>query len=582
MTGRPFVAFALACALLPAFPRGVAADAPVPLHYKAYDGWNAIRTPRLSDDGRFFAYALTPEDGDPTLVVRDIDAGSEKRENRGTAPAFAADAQFVVFTHAAAKKDVDAAKKAKKPESQLPKNGVGILDLRGTKPAEIVDDVKTIVVAKDGGPVIAYRAEPSPSPSGSPAPATIASPAGYAAVSPPPKGEPRPQLPVRAAPTASTSPGASPSPVPSTSPSASPAPKADKAKEPGSLLTIRDLASGKRITAADSTEVAVSDDDRFIAYATETHDGRGDGMHVYDVAGGVTTTVLSGNGRYRNIALARDGSSLAFLSDVATYASDVPHDALYVVDLRVSKPVAVKVVDAGTPGLESGTTPSANGTIGFSRDARHLLLGTAPAPTPIPSGTPTAMAVDLWSWNDDVLQSQQMHDADQDRKRTYLAAYDVAGKRFAQLASPSLRDVTAPAFGDTALGRDDRAYRRASSWLGEQYADVYAVSIEDGGRRLLAKHTIASSISPGGRYALAWDQSAKHWVATRTADGKRAVLGEQAGVAFHNVEDDHPQPPQPYGEGGWIDGDRGVLLYDQYDVWLANPDTGAASNLTRR
>jgi hypothetical protein len=59
---------------------------PVPVNYAAYDAWNAIRTPRLSDDGRYLAYALTPDYGDPTLVVRDLDSGAERREARGTAP----------------------------------------------------------------------------------------------------------------------------------------------------------------------------------------------------------------------------------------------------------------------------------------------------------------------------------------------------------------------------------------------------------------------------------------------------------------------------------------------------------------
>src|SRR4030081_2238516 len=112
---RAFVALALACALLPAVPRPADADAPVPLDYKAYDGWNRIVGPKLSDDGRKLAYALTPEDGDPVLVVRDLDSGAERRETRGSTPAFAGGSRFVVYTHVAPKKDVDAAKKAKKP-----------------------------------------------------------------------------------------------------------------------------------------------------------------------------------------------------------------------------------------------------------------------------------------------------------------------------------------------------------------------------------------------------------------------------------------------------------------------------------
>ncbi len=571
----PFAA-ALAGALLAAvLPHATAADAPVPLDYKAYDGWNAIRTPRLSDDGRRLAYALTPQDGDPTLVVRDLADGSERREARGSAPAFAAAGRFVVFTHLAAKKDVDAAKKAKKPEAQQPKNGVGILDLSGSAPATVVDDVKSVQVARLGGPVIAYRAEPSPAPSGSPAPSPAASATPAARPSRPPRGEPTPQ--VQASPTAA--PGGSA--APSASPSASPAPKADKTKDTGAPLTIRDLVGGKQLVAKDVTDYAVSDDDRFVAYAVETKAGTTDGVRVYDVARGTTSDVLVGDGRYRQLALARDGSALAFLSDVATYASDVPHDAAYVVDLRAAKLGAVKAVDAGTPGMAAGEAPSANGALTFTHDGKRLFLGTAAAPTPLPSGTPAPTAVDLWTWHDDVLQSQQKHDAAKERKRTYLGVYDLVRGRYAQLGSPALRDVAFNQNPAVAFGQDDRAYRRAASWLGEDYRDLYAVSLADGRRTLLARRSSDNAaLSPDGRYAVTWDERTRHWVALRTSDGKRVVLGAKAGVPFWFVGDDHPAPPQPYGLGGWLADDRGVLLYDEYDVWLADPDTGAATNLT--
>ncbi|HYZ17670.1 MAG TPA: hypothetical protein VE591_14760, partial [Candidatus Acidoferrum sp.] len=207
---RSLVALGLSCSLLVTLARPVTADAPVPLDYKAYDSWKAIRDVTLSDDGQALAYALTPEDGDPILVIRDLASGAERQETRGNAPAFAGGSRFVVFKHVAAKADVDAAKKAKKPESQQPKNGVGILDREAPASAEIVDNIKTIAVAKDGGPVIAFLAEPSPSPSPS---ATPSSPRETSA----------------------------PSPSPSPSASSSPAPNADKTKDSGALLTIRDL-----------------------------------------------------------------------------------------------------------------------------------------------------------------------------------------------------------------------------------------------------------------------------------------------------------------------------------------------------
>jgi dipeptidyl aminopeptidase/acylaminoacyl peptidase len=551
---RPALALVLATVLLPG-RLAAAADAPRPLDYRAYDGWNAIRSPVLSDDGRHLAYALTPEDGDPTLVVRDLAGGGERREARGAAPLFAAQGRFVIFTHVAAKRDVDAAKKAKKPADQMPKDGLGILDLNAAGAAAIVERVASFRVAKDGGPLIAFRAEPSPAPSSTPTPVPSPSATPAAAVS--------------------TTPAASPSAAPSA------VPKADKTKEPGALLTMRDLVAGTTVTASDVTAYAVSDDDRWIAYATETKDGTGDGLHVFDAVRRVTRDLLTGAGRYRNLAFAPDGSALAFLSDTTSYAGDVPHDALYVVDLRAETPRAHVAVDLGSAGLPPRTALSANRDLHFSRDGRRVFVGTAAAPTPAPSNPPEPTKVDLWSWNDAVLQSQQKHDAETDRKRTYAAVYDLRAARFVQLGSPEIPTTTINDNPRVALGIDPRRYRRAESWLGEGLVDLYALPIAGGSRRLLARAAHDGTLSPAGRYVLTWDDRLRHWVTIATASGKRVVLAPHAPVRFELEDDDRPEPPQPYGSGGWLGGDRGVLLYDRYDIWLASPATGNATLLTR-
>jgi dienelactone hydrolase len=189
--------------------------------------------------------------------------------------------------------------------------------------------------------------------------------------------------------------------------------------------------------------------------------------------------------------------------------------------------------------------------------------------------------VDIWSWNDSVLQSQQRHDADQDRKRTNPAMYDLATHRFLQLGSKAMPDVERNDNPSYALGLDDRAYRKATSWLEEDYADVYAIDLKNGTRKLLARRASeGAALSPGGHYALVWDEPLQHWIAYDTSSGKRVVLGAHAKTRFALEDDDHPEPPQPYGDGGWLSGDRGVLLYDRYDVWLANPRTGAVKDIT--
>jgi dipeptidyl aminopeptidase/acylaminoacyl peptidase len=503
------------------------AAAVIPLDYRAYDSWNAIVMPAFSDDGRYLAYVLKPEDGDPTLVVHDMTTGQDRREMRATNPVFAGDGRFVVFTRTAPAAAVDAAMRAHKAPDQMPHNGAGVIDLHSAQPAAVTSEIERIVVPKDAGSVVAFRAYPSPTPK----------------------------------------PLESPNPL--------------RVKEAGGTLTITDLAGTARSEANDVTDVVISANDRFVAFAAQSRAGTTDGVRVYDTMRGVTLDVASGEGRYRNLAISKDGSILAFLGDSASYASDAPHDARYVVDLRAPHPAAVKAADQGVGGLSARDAPSANGNVTISDDGQRVFFGTAPAPTPRPSSVPERMPVDLWSWNDNLLQSQQKHDAAQERKRTYLAVYDVASGRFAQLGTPQHRTVDWNQNPRVALAENDLPYLRAESWVGETYADLCSLALSGGPCTPLASHTSAASLSPDGRFAVYWDQSRRHWVCADTASGNRVVLAPHAPVRFDLENDDRPQVPQPYGMGGWISNDRGVFIYDRYDVWLADPRTGNAVDFTR-
>ncbi|GAC1588711.1 MAG: hypothetical protein NVS3B28_14230 [Candidatus Velthaea sp.] len=544
----------------------VAAASRKPIDYAVYDGWNALRGVRLSDDGAYLAYAITPQDGDPTLVIRNLATGAETTQTRGFAPQFTADGKFVVFTVNAPKKDVDAARKAKKPDEQLPKNGLGIIEV-ATGKTTMYERVKSVQVAREGGRFIAFlydlpvKASPAPAESASPAAVTSATPAPVAT------GEP------------STAPNASPSPVPSPSPS--PAPKADKKKDDGAEFVVRDLQNGSNVILHNVTEYVLADDDRTIAFATETKGGKGDGLHVRDLAGGTTADVLSGAGRYKNLAASRNGASLGFLSDVRTFAQDAPHYDAYTVDLTAGTPAAVLAVSEMTPGLPRGMTVSDNGKTIWSKDGKRMFVGVAAEPTPIPSGSPVPISVDLWTYKDLRLQSVQFHDAANDRKRTDLGVYNLEGKRYAQLATNAQRTVITNENPNYGIGLDDRPYAISQSWSGQSYADVYAVSLTDGSRKLLARSVPEQSLSPGGGFAVVWDEKLRHWASVRTSDGKRTVLAPHANVTFYDETDDHPAPPPPYGLGGYFAGDRSVIVYDRFDPWVVDLATGAATNLTR-
>ena len=529
-------------------PGALAESAPAALDYKAYDGWNAIRSVVLADDGSSVAYALVPEDGDSTLVVRTLASGKEIDEPRGLAPSFTADGMFVIYTIAPLKTDVDAAKKAKKKPEDSPKNGIGILE-RASGNAVTFDRIKEFKVAKHGGRFIAFLAEPKKAqPAKSDAPAAAVSPSA-----------------------ATVSPAPSPSPTPDA-----------KKKDDGAELTIRDLQTATNVSVPGVVEFAISADDAYVAYATQSKDGKVDGMHVRALRTGVVRELAVGPGHFSNLTFSPEGAQLAYLSDVATFANDAPRYAAFALDAASPDAKAVAVVDATTAGLPTSLAPSTNGTLAFTKDGKKLFIGTAAVPTPQPMNTPEPMGVDLWSYRDSQLQSVQKHDADSIAKRTLRGVVDLPSGNYVQLATADMRTVvTSDEPGAYVLGMDSRAYDKASSWAPNR-RDDYLVSLVDGARRLALRGVAEDDrLSPAGNYLIGYDEKARIYTVVRARDGHRAIVAAPKGAGWFDELDDHPNPPPPYGIGGWMAGDRGVVLYDRYDMWLADPDTGALTSITQ-
>ena len=526
-----------------------AASTKIPLDYKAYDGWNAIRGTVLSDDGHYAAYALVPQDGDPTLIVHDFATGADRKEPRGMDPIFSADGRYVVYTLRASNADIHKAQREHKKPDEQPKNGIGIVDLAGGT-STLIGRVKSFKLPPDAGSdTLAYQLEsplPSPSPS--------------------------------AAPALSPSPSASPDEL--------------HKKDVGTTLILRDLPSAAETTVKDVTAYAISRDGAYVAYAQQSKDGTLDAVRVRVSNGGVTSDALRGPGHYKNLTFAPKRNLLAFVSDVATYALPAPHYALYQSDLTGDHGNARTrlLVDATTAGF-AGAPPSENGTLRYTKDGARLFFGTAPAPTPVPSGTPDPVLVDVWNWQDLDLQSfQRKHEGDE-RKRTFAAVASSDGTRALRLARGNLRVIVGSENANTVLGIDDERYRKEQSW-DLPYGDIYTVSLADGSRRLLmAKQFYENSLVPGdpqseaelsprGTFAVGYDPGKRAWFSVNVRSGKRTDLTSRLRVAFYDELDDHPAPPPPYGLAGWLDGDRYVLLRDRYDVWAVDPRGGPARLLT--
>ncbi len=543
-----------------------------PLTHQDYDSWKSIQAPQISRDGKWVAYALSEQDGDGEIIVRNIASGNEWKSLRGyrpptpppdpsdpvpqgnflanarlLRPVFTADSRFLVFTIEPTKAEFAQAKKDKKKPEDMPKNSLGIFDL-STGQITRIERVKSFQVPEDGNGWVAYQLE-----------AKLEEKKTEAPIEAPKQNDDAEDFQRGRAAAATGS----------------------KKKEFGTDLILRNLSDGKERTFSDALDFSFSKDAKTLVFTVAAKKEESNGIFIATPGNeGAPVELLAGKGKYSKLTWDEDQTQLAFISDRDDSVAKQPKYKVFHWT-RSSSGKAVEI-DAN---LRADFVISETAGINFSQDGARLFFGTAPPPEPEKDAEADAssddkVGVDLWHYKDDYIQPMQKVRAAADRNRSYRAVYHIKEKKFLQLADETLQNINASNDGRLAIGTDDRAYRTMTGW--ETFGsinDVYLVNTTDGTRRLLKqKSEGAVSFSPQGKYALYHDN--KDWHSINLADGKDTNLTKSLGVNFWREDFDQPAIVPPYGSGGWTKDDKYVLLYDQYDIWQVAPDGSGAKNLT--
>ncbi|MBS1823915.1 MAG: S9 family peptidase [Acidobacteria bacterium] len=560
---RSRFALLLVAAVLAAQPGGKR-----PIQPEDFDSWKSIASQKLSDDGKFLAYTVTPQVGNGELVLRNLETGVERKEGIGSRPtstsdnteaepgaepspgpgraavprgstlSFTADGKFVIFTANPTKEDADKARRAR--GSETPKPSLVILPTAGGEAVRIAG-VRNFQLAANNSRWLAYQLEP---------PALPAKPASETKQEPQDQGRPSTRPTTAARPTT------------------------------GSDVVLRDLATHAERKFTEVSEYLLSKDGKTLVYAVSSKNEDNNGIHAAQTDGSESKSVLSGKGRYSRLTFDEAQQRLAFLSTRDDAAARTPAYSLYLWNRAAGS--AEVAVNKDTPGMRSGWRIGERGAINFSKDGARLFFATAPVPASrrAASTAPSEdkAVADLWHWKDPIVQSMQKVRAEQDRNRTYRAVYLLSEKRAVQLADASLSDVTVNEDSAAAIGSDDREYRSMVEF-DERYSDYYLVNVDSGARTLIARKLRGGiATSPDGKYGVSFD--GKDWWSIELGTSRRRNLTGSLGVAFHDEEYDSPGTPRPYGMAGWTKDSKSVLLYDRYDVWQFSPEGDTARLLT--
>lgn len=495
-----------------------------PLTHDVYDGWKSIAGRAISNNGKYAAYSLTPQEGDATLMIHALPSKDAKAIARGEDARFSEDSEFLVFKIKPQLDSVKAQKRRRARAEQLPKDSLGIYNLQ-TGMLTKVARVKSFKMPEKAGGWLAYQLEKKP-----------ANPRDTAGA------------------------------------------KGRKVKEEsdslGTELVLRNLKTGKEMRFAFATDYEFSKNGKRFIFASSGDDSLFQaGVYAVNLETEQLQPLFLAKGRYKRLSLDETGEQAAFLADLDTSKSRLRAFALYY--WKNGAETAIKLLDTLNAAVPKGMLVSEFFTPRFSKDGKKLYYGTSPKPF-LPDTTKLPeeiVSVDVWNWRDSDLQPEQLRNLNRERERSYLAVMHLDERRAMQLASKEMASVilTDDAVAEFAVGLSDEKYEYLKAWEGSPVRnDVYAINLKDGSRKLIRENERASRLhlSPSAKYLLWHSALQSAWLTYRFETGETINLTEKLKNQFVDELHDTPSPPEPYGFAGWIDGENALLIYDRYDLWL--------------
>lgn len=506
-----------------------------PLNSNVYDEWKSLGSQVISEDGKWVTYVINPQQGDGWLYIYNVTTGLKDSVARGERAVFSPDCRFLVYQVIPSFAENRQAKKNKPKDDKMPKNNLEIR-LMSNNEVIMIPRVKSFRVAEKDSYWMAYLLEKKADESAEKNRKGDTTKVTEQVV----------------------------------------AKKAKTAEAKGTELVIYNPVLKKEYRYQDVIEFVVARDGRSISFVQSIPDTtkvENFKVNVFDTKIEVTAPVFESKGSVKKLSSDRIGNAVSFI-----FSADTSKVRVYDLWLSRNFEKSLKVIDKSNKSMPSGWAVSENSNITFSDDGSRVFFGTAKKPVKEKEDTlldEEKYKLDIWSWNDDLLQPMQKKQLDQEKKRTWMSVYHLNNGLMFQLADTNIPFVRTFQKGNSqfALGSSDLKYRRSSSWDGGSYSDYYLIDVNNGNKTpVLEKCSARTAMSPSCKYILYWDIVEKGWISLPVRGGSKKNLTSLIKVPLYDELNDVPDDPSPYGFAGWMDDERHVLVYDRYDIWSLDLD----------
>jgi dipeptidyl aminopeptidase/acylaminoacyl peptidase len=486
-----------------------------------YNEWRKITKVKLSEKAETVIYALEKELGDKTLCIYDKLKDTVKTFDRLNQADVDISGDFVVFTHGMNTDSLRMLKRKKTPKDKLPLDSLSIFNVRSGK-RNIIERVSSFTMPSEFSGSLAYLLEP--------------------------KKE-----------------------VKDTT-------KTEKTKTPickDKTLIIRALASGVEDTILNVKDFLWANSNGLLSYSQCTGDSIASyQVGIFDVQTRQAKIIGKSFNEVAQFSWDKKGEKLAFLGLLEKSTLTKKPFSLYL--FQKSDSNAVEIIKETNSFSAPYWTVSNDKKPYFSESGKRLYFGMTP-----PALVKDTMRledeivnVEIWHHDNPLLYTQLETTLDDDKKRSYLAVYDIGTKVTRQVEDQEIERSKLSLKGDGkyALLTKTKPYQKSITWLGEAKKDIYLYDMLQGKSTLIAEsQSDYPSFSATEKYVYWYNKPDSLWKYYDIANQKTGFLGDKTLTAFYDEENDMPQLPDGVGVAGWLKDDSAILIYDKYDIWKISP-----------
>ena len=347
----------------------------------------------------------------------------------------------------------------------------------------------------------------------------------------------------------------------------------------GTDLIVRRMSDGQNQNIGNVNQYDFDDNGRYLAYTVDAVNKLGNGVYLSNPSTGETRTLDSAAMEYDGLVWRAESTALAVLRGEKPKGKELKENTLITWDDARAAVGKTEFVAAAGAVLPSGFVLSEFTAPRWSKDGSKVFVGIkAQQDTPAES-TEEKANLDIFHYTDTDLQSEQMVRIAQLRRATFAGTFSIASKKFVRLADDTIPTITPTADDTLAIGRDATPYEHDYSEGQPARADYYAIDTSTGARTLLVKKSLRTmGTSPDSKWFLYLE--AGHVMAKSLVNGKVVNIDAATGKSFINTDNDQAAEKPIWGVAGWSKDGKSVLLYDKFDIWSMPLDGSKGAMLT--